>query len=238
MTIQELLTYIFQGQTNFISIQFEKWVKSSRRFRAFAETYRDKIRKKLRTVENDDALKSLYVELEIAYRLLGDQRIEIEYEKYGLGKQRAPDFTIQYRVNIVFNLEITRLRFGESSATKDQHFLARKLTDALLDKVGQMLPNLINVLLIDSDYPTSMDTIAKGMASLRHQAEMKQNDFFVGRGYQDALTFLKQFQQLSALCYRTDHPSAASPLLFWRNSLARHPVPKPIITLLEAVMFD
>ena len=57
MTIAELINAIFETQVPFWQDQFEEWVRSSRRFRAFAETYRDKIRKKLRNVR-DDAGKS------------------------------------------------------------------------------------------------------------------------------------------------------------------------------------
>jgi hypothetical protein len=238
MTIQELLTYIFEGQTSLVSVQFEEWVKSSRRFRAFAETYRDKIRKKLRTVENDDALKSLYTELEVAYRLSGDQRIVVEYEKYGLGKKRGPDFSIQYRTNTTVHLEVTRLRFREPPQHDDlEGVLARKLLDTLLDKVGQTQTVSANILLIISEYPPTLELISSTMASLRLTAERKEEDFFTDRGYRDSADFLKYLRQLSLILYRADLP-AASPLISWQNPLARYHAPKPFVSLLDSILMS
>lgn len=70
MTIPELLKNIFENRQPFWAVAFEQWLRESRRFRAFAETYRDKIRKKLRHAQDEDTLKDLYYELETAYRLM------------------------------------------------------------------------------------------------------------------------------------------------------------------------
>src|ERR1700752_5387063 len=53
MTIEELLTYIFQGSSHTLAAQFALWVTASARFRAIAERDRDKIRKKVRGTRDE-----------------------------------------------------------------------------------------------------------------------------------------------------------------------------------------
>ena len=51
------------------------WLRSSRRFRAFAEAHREKIRKKLRSATDADARLDVRAELRVANLLLADRRI-------------------------------------------------------------------------------------------------------------------------------------------------------------------
>jgi hypothetical protein len=240
MTISELLAYIFEGRPGDASAQFEGWVRSSRRFRTFAETYRDKIRKKLRNLEDDEALKSLFAELEVAYCLLADQRFAIEYEKYGTGKQRGPDFSLHYRTNTLLNLEVTRLRsFQPMPETDVGMILARKLNDALLDKVGQMPAGTLNALLILGDFALSPDALSEVLVSLRRRAEAKQEDFFANRGFTDAADFLKYFRRLSVIYYRVvSRPSENAALTVWHNSLAKGVVPRDLLNALQHILAD
>src|ERR1041384_7522761 len=110
MLIDELLTHIFEAQTHVLAAQFAVWVASSARFRAFAEQYRDKIRKKVRGIRDQEGLNDLTFELEIAYLLLSERRFVVEYEKGGVGKQRGPDFYVTFRTHIRFNIEVKRFR--------------------------------------------------------------------------------------------------------------------------------
>ena len=80
------------------------WLAGSARFRAFAEAHRDKIRKKLRTAADDEALRDVRTELQVARLLLLDKRIELAFEAYGSGKV-GPDLTVTFRGRRSFNLE-------------------------------------------------------------------------------------------------------------------------------------
>src|SRR5712692_4308186 len=82
------------------------WLAASARFRAFAEAHRDKIRKKLRSAADGEALRDVRAELQAARLLLADQRVELSFEAYGSGKV-GPDFTVTYRGTHSFNLEVT-----------------------------------------------------------------------------------------------------------------------------------
>lgn len=70
-------------------------VRDSRRFRAFAHTYRDKIRAKLRNAGDDRGELDLAAELETAALLLREARFAVEYETYAAAKQRGPDLAIR-----------------------------------------------------------------------------------------------------------------------------------------------
>jgi hypothetical protein len=41
-----------------------------------------------------------------------DDRFIVEYEKFGVGKKRSPDFTATFESSLEFNIEIKRIREG------------------------------------------------------------------------------------------------------------------------------
>src|SRR5436853_4649654 len=110
MTIDELHTYIFDGRPNALADQFAGWLTTSARFRAFVTVYRDKIRKKIRGARDAEGRRDLQIEFATAYLLLQERYFSVEYEKYGTGKARGPDFTVTFRSRTIFNLEVTRMR--------------------------------------------------------------------------------------------------------------------------------
>jgi hypothetical protein len=235
MTIDGLLKSILGDLQPFWAAQFEDWVRSSRRYRAFAETYRDKIHKKLRTARDEANLLDLFFELETVYRLLQDQRFVVEYEKYGLLKERAPDFSIAFRVNTLFNLEVTRLRMPQADAlTSDEldNVIARKLTDSVCDKLGQMRPGSFNLLLMISSLEISQAKLLSVMRALRLSAEQKQEAFFVQYGFQDARDFLRQFQLLNAIVCRN---LITNEWILWINSQARKSTPNELINAVQKI---
>ena len=73
MQTDDLLHYLFDGQSNLLVQPMATWLASSRRFAAFATTFRDKIRKKIRTTEDEQSLLDLQLELETAYLLLQER---------------------------------------------------------------------------------------------------------------------------------------------------------------------
>src|SRR5688572_21497681 len=100
------------------------WVSESRRFRAFADAHRDKIRKKLRVAADAEARRDVRAELRVAHLLLADRRIDLAFEAYGATKG-GPDFTVSFRGERSFNLEVTRLRGTPSEAAFGGSVLAK-----------------------------------------------------------------------------------------------------------------
>ena len=89
----DIVPYIFPNTRLPLAMQFAGWVEESPGFRVFAETYRDKIRKKVRIITGAEGYRDLQAELATANFLVLERRFLVEYEKYGVGKQRGPDFS-------------------------------------------------------------------------------------------------------------------------------------------------
>ncbi len=221
VTAAEVLDALFEDKYHPLYVTLAEWVRSDRRFRAFADHYRGKIRRKLRNAADPAARADLLFELEIGRWLLHEARFEVKYEQYD-AKQGGPDYTVAFRVNTIFNVEVRRIRSQEAGEER-----VRKLVETLTDKAHQMPPNLINLLVISDGAPAGDDVAAAGVI-LRQLAENKVEAYFTQRGYQTAADFLKQFRQMSAIFCKIEGGGS-----LWSNSLAKHPLPKDIALALE-----
>src|SRR5438093_13336590 len=106
--LDELIAYLFAAADSALATEVGPWLVASPRFRGFAETYRDKIRKKARGLRDDEGRRDFAFELAIASRLVEERRFTLEYESYGMGR-RAPDFRVTFRGRVRFNVEARRL---------------------------------------------------------------------------------------------------------------------------------
>jgi hypothetical protein len=225
MTFEELITYIFAGQTHTFATQFAQWAADSARFRAFAETYRAKIRKKIRGIKDEAGLRDLQFELEVAYLLLQERRFAVEYEKYGVGKQRSPDFHVTFRANVPFNVEVKHIRFSaQEQRSAQQEF--NKLASTVCQKIGQLAPGMLNLLVLsyEHDRVDGFDG-PSALLQLRQLAEQNDDAFFARRGLADARDFLKQFQRLSAALFRIHLEDGGNQGALWLNATAKHRLP-------------
>lgn len=225
--LDDLLNDIFDGKKSALYGEFEGWVRGSRRFKAFAITYRSKIRTKLRHVQDESGLKDLCAELETAVMLLRNESFTLEYEKYVATKQRGPDFTVTFKTHTCFNVEVRRLRRVELGEGDTESRIG-KLMGVLCDKVGQMPPSIVNLLWLITEREISEDDLTRTTMTLRQLAERKVEDFFMRRGFESAAAFLKQYRQLSGIILR---PSGETVL--WLNPLARHKAPLDIVTAIQ-----
>lgn len=229
--LEELLDFIFDGQRSALQAEFECWVRGSRRFRAFAEAYRAKIRSKLKNVRYDEGLNDLRAELAAAVLLLRDERFMLEYEKYAASRQRGPDFTVTFRTHTPFNVEVRRLRGGDLN--DDPGARGGKLIAVLCDKAGQMPPGLVNLLWLAAERAVPEPDLAQAAASLRQLAERKAEDFFTRRGFESAADFVRHFRRLSGIV--VCQPDA---LTVWPHPPARHKLPPEIAAALRRLEPD
>jgi hypothetical protein len=226
MPASDLLPYIFTQPRLPFAAQFAQWVEASPRFRTFAETYRDKIRKKVRGITEAEGYGDLQAELATAYFLVQERRFQVEYEKYGVGKQRGPDFSITYKTHIRFDVEVTRLRGGQTGTTPEPG----KLFNTLCAKLEQLPASMINILVLAADDGQySGDDLASGLRPLQERAERKDDELFTRRGFLGARDFLKHYSRLSAI--RLITPDA--PPVLRLQPQARHPLPPELATLLR-----
>jgi hypothetical protein len=225
-TLDELLGYIFDNEKSALYSEFEGWVRASRRFKAFATDYRAKIRAKLKNVRDESGLKDVRAELETAMLLLREDRFTLEYEKYAASKQRGPDYTVTFKTNTPFNVEVRRIRSVEMDNEEEARI--GKLMSVLCDKVGQMPPGIINLLWLTAEREISEADLIRAVTTLRQLADRKVEDFFTRRRFESAADFLKRYRLLSGIILRL-----SSGTVVWQNSLARHKALPEIVTAIQ-----
>lgn len=225
--IDDLLDSIFAGLPSGFVSEFERWVRGSRRFKAFALSHRSKIRTKLKNVRDEGGLQDLQAELEAAFLLLHEERFALDYEAYVAAKQRGPDFTVTYKANVRFNVEVRRIRGLEWDDRASDARLS-KLMAVLCDKVGQMPAGIVNLLWLKAEQDVSTADLAQAERYLRQLAESKAEDYFTRRGFASAAAFLRQSGQLSAIALHQ-----MDGMTFWLNPHARHKTPPDLLTALR-----
>jgi hypothetical protein len=236
------LGYLFDDRPHILTAFISRWIETSRPFKAFATTYRNKIRKKIRITQNDTAIKDLAAELETAYRLVEEKRFTVTYEPYGSQKTRGPDFAVAFK-SMTFNVEVTRISSGEREQTpeetttpwSDPQQVNGRLMDTVCDKLGQMRPGMVNVLLIvtDSNFARLLD-LNQAMAQLKERAERQEAGLFGRYGFVKTADFFKHYLRLSGILIRTTgEQDATTHAILWPNNQTKHPIPRPLQTLLQ-----
>jgi hypothetical protein len=230
ITLDDLLAYCFaSGQPTFYA-EFAEWLRGSRRFRAFVESNRGKIRAKLKSARDEAGLLDVRAELAAAMTLLREDHFTLVYEAYAAAKQRGPDFTVTFKTHTRFNVEVRRMRDIETGSVDDARL--RKLAAVLSDKVGQMPPSSINLLWLAVEGEVAEAELAAAAAALRQRAERKDEEYFTRRGFADAAVFLKQYQQLSGvILWQTGAPA------LWLNPLARHKISPELAAAIRRLGF-
>lgn len=192
------------------------WLSSTPRFRAFATTYNQKIRKKVHNAVDAEALRDVRAELLTARRLLADKRFAVAYEAYGSGRS-GPDLTVTFRTTTAFNVEVTRLRKPPDPAP---------LGSTILVKLRQLPPSVPNVILVASDPPASVEDVAGAVGALRARADAREDAFFERRGLESGRGFYERFLRLSAVLTSCDHGSDGDRAELWVNRSARIALPQ------------
>ena len=202
------------------TLELADWLAGSARFRAFAEAHRDKIRKKLGTAGDDEALRDVRAELAAAHRLLADRRIELAYEAYGSGNA-GPDFTLTFRGARTCNVEVTRSRRVPDGDA---------LGGVILAKLRQLPPSVANVLLIalpgeDAGAPD----VAAAVRAVRAHADARDDPFFARRGFEGTRAFFDRFLRLGGVVTWCEAGSGDARAASWTNGSARIAVPDPAL---------
>ncbi|GAB4130445.1 MAG: hypothetical protein Fur005_16720 [Roseiflexaceae bacterium] len=180
MLNDELVRYLFDNRPHPLTEVVAGWLGSLRPFATFAHTFRDKIRKKLRSIQTEDGILDLRLELEVAFLLLHERSFSLAYEPQPPGLVRGPDFAVTYTTSHTFMLEITRLRAEilAQSGTADlagvqspNWLVSERVGQTIAGKLGQLLPQQSNVLLIGVE-GGSLTTATLHAAMIRSRATM------------------------------------------------------------------
>lgn len=234
MLSDELLMYLFDGQPHLLAEPMETWLSSSRRFAAFADAFRDKIRKKLRVTRNPETLHDLLLELETAYLLLQERNLSLVYEPEQASAGRSPDFAVSYTTSLTFMVEVTRLRGAASTESSlPSPAELERLADAICSKLGQLLPQRSNVLVVGVEalHLTQSDLQAM-MLRVQQRAEQNNAGFWERYGFRDRADFFRYYQRLSEILVRESPPGKDQPAV-WINPQAKHPLPSKVRSALH-----
>lgn len=216
--VERLKQHLFDGATGDpMAEELTGWLVASPRFRAFALAHRDKIRKKLRGATDEEARGDVRAELHVAQLLLADRRIGLAWEAYGSTKG-GPDFTVMFRGERSFNLEVTRPR-----RTPDPVGFG----GPLLAKLRQLPPSVPNAVLvaIDGDRAQALDAAAATRA-LRARADAKDEAFFANRGFTGTRGFYERYLRLGGVLAWCEGAAGDARAALWRNQSARIALPE------------
>jgi hypothetical protein len=90
--------------------------------------------------------------------VLVERRLSVEYEQYGLGTQRAPDFTVRFREHVLCNVEVTCLQVLAPRSD------GKRLLGTICEKLGQLPAGAINVLALVTAAPAyQAEDVARAM---------------------------------------------------------------------------
>lgn len=232
LTIDELLREIFEDQPHPLLAPFTTWLTTSKRFRIFVETYRTKIRAKLKAKHDGESLRDLAFELATAYRLLQEPHLNLAYEQHDPSQPRRPDFTVTFTTKFTFSVEVTRM---QAAPADDPERQSNKLQYVIAGKLAQMLPGMLNILIIGAD-ESNIDSfdVHTAMLQLKKRADAKDAHLFSRSGSRNAADFFRAYQRLSAILLCSVQAMVVNqPAILWVNKEARHPLPTNLQTLLR-----
>jgi hypothetical protein len=226
------------------------WLASSRRFAAFVNTHHTKIRKKLRTAQEPESLRDLQLELETAYLLLRERSLNLAYEPQHPKLGRGPDFAVTFTTSLTFMVEVTRMRAAgpRASAGAQEHaggtqsqnitptdlLLGDRFSDMLCSKLGQLLAQRSNLLLVGVEDPRLMhEDLHAAMLRIQQRAESNDPAVVQRHGFQDRADFFRHYQRLSALLVRRIPLQAGEPVVLWENPQTKIPLPAKVRTALS-----
>jgi hypothetical protein len=229
MLTDELLNYLFDGKSHPLAAPMEEWLSSSRRFTAFVSNNHTKIRKKLRTSQDSERVRDLQLELETAYLLLREKPLSVEYEPIHPREGRSPDFAVSFTTSLTFMVEVTRLRAVLAGVPFEDRF-----TDMLCSKLGQLLPQHSNVLVVGIEtIPVTREDLRSIMIRLQQRAEANDPAVVQRHGFRDRADFIQRYQRLSTVLARGVPLQASEPVVLWNNPLGRYPLPARVWTALS-----
>jgi hypothetical protein len=108
----------------------------------------------------------------------------------------------------------------------------RKFGDAIFEKIGQMVPNMINIIIIISKSSThEREDLFKSIYSINKLLNQGDENLFIRKGFQGKQDFLNQSKRLSGILFRNNWiglNAVKDRNLLWCNEQADQQIPEPI----------
>ncbi len=231
---EHLLAEILGGRQSPLGRRLEAWL-GSRRFSRFVEDHLPKVRKKVRSVQDQDSARDLLLELETAYRLVGDKRFKVVYEPVPRSSARGPDFAVTYTAKLEVMLESTRLRgsAGAPRQERPQALDAQRFATVLGIKLGQLVVDRPNVLLIGVEgEPPAEEELVELLRTVRQGAESAASESLMRQGFRTRGDYFRRLAAVSAIVVRRA-PDLNTELeefsaTWWLNPATRTPLPNDV----------
>ena len=231
MLINELSSYLFDGQPHLLIEPMTSWLTSSRRFAAFVNAHHTKIRKKLRVAQGEENIRDLQLELETAYLLLRERSLSLTYEPQHPDLGRSPDFAVSFTTSLVFMVEVTRLRSAQPRTASGAN---DRFSDMLCSKLGQLLSQRSNLLVVGIEASQLADYELRGtILRIQQRAEGNDSTIIHKHGFRDRADFFQHYYRLSAILMRVTPMQANEPVVVWVNPQAKYPLPAKVRTVLS-----
>jgi len=233
MLTDELIDYLFDRQPHTLTNPMQTWLTSSRRFTAFVDSFRNKIRKKIRVTQDSETLLDLRLELDTAYRLLQERTLSLTYEPQLAEKTRSPDFAVTFTTSLTFMLEVTRLRTNQKPMEELGNAIGDRFADAVCSKLGQLVHQQSNVILVGIDaIRLTQEDVRTAMLRMQGRAERSDPTFFQRYGFRDRTEFFRHYQRLSEILIKGTGSQKGESFVVWVNPQARIPLPSKVRTVL------
>ena len=214
--VDRLAAYLLDGPPpDRFAEELVGWLIASARFRAFVEANRDKIRKKIRGAADAEARRDVRAELLAARLLLADRRIQLAFEAHG-SVRGGPDFTVTFRGERPFNLEVTRMRRPPETDAFVRLVLAK------LRQLPPIMPNGL-VVAVDGDR-AAIDDVEAAARLLRARADADEA-FLERTPFRDRRGFFDRFLRLGAVIVWCEAAGDEARAAAWTNRSARIPLP-------------
>lgn len=108
--------------------EFERWNRNGV-FASFAKSNLDKIRAKVQRALTAEDLMDVRYELEVAYLLCAKANVIPDYERFGSGTSRSPDFSVDVQARELVNIEVKRIR--ETAAEREIDRFSERMRTAV-----------------------------------------------------------------------------------------------------------
>jgi len=154
----------------------------------------------------------------------------VEYEPEQLGRARSPDFAVSFTTSLSFMVEVTRLRADQRNTSP----IGERLADTICTKLGQLLPQRSNVLLVGVEAPNlTPSDLRTTMLRIQQRAERGDATFLRRHRFRDRADFFRHYQRLSEIVVRGTPLQAGDPVAIWVNPGAKHPLSTKVRTALS-----
>jgi hypothetical protein len=215
--IGRLIEHVLPGAVDDpLAAELGSWLRAAPRFKSFVEAHRDKIRKKLRGTSDPEGRADVRAELVVARLLVAVRGMDVAFEAYG-STRGGPDFTVTYRGQRPFNLEVTHPHRALDPAD-DRPILA---------KLHQLPPGAPNALLIAIEAPDAATLdVAGAVRGIRARADARDDAFFAQRGFETTRRFYERFLRLGCVVVFAERAAGDARASAWVNPSARIAVPE------------